>query len=204
MSTVWKEQTMGNSATTRNRSYRNQRSFYNTKPILDKNSTDTQSSTSTNGDSKDHIALHDFPPQVDKIYSSNNLMTIRVESKLVTRSIGEWIAKDPLSFAQVRNKYDFDLEPHLNRVLFERMRRIPNKQKQFLGLKLNIDFPKYSEPIPASIPYKRYPVEFYMWWLENKDAVKLSFKEKLELLNKVNMLNKDALLPQHLALMNRI
>lgn len=144
-----------------------------------------------------------FPLRTDTVYASNNRITIHVNGEDVTRTVDEWISQDPLSFARLRDKQHFELEPHLNRVLFERIRKIPNEEKMFLGLKLNIDFPGYNDQIPASVPYKRFPVKFYNWWLENPGLIKLSFKEKLELLNNVNMLNSKALLPKHKALMNR-
>lgn len=150
--------------------------------------------------SSSHLA---FPLCIDMIYSANNKLSIEVDNAEYTFTIDKWISLHPLIFAQLRNQKFFELEPHLNRILFERMRRIPNKEKMFLGLKLNIKFPGYSDLIPASIPYKRFPVKFYNWWINNPDEIRLSFKEKLDLLNNVNMLDKKILKPKHKALMNR-
>ena len=144
-----------------------------------------------------------FPLDVNIVYSSNNRLSIEIDSVEQTHTIDEWISQQPLIFAQLKHQQEFEMDPHLTRVLFERMRRIPNHEKMFLGLDLNIDFPGYPSPIPASIPYSRYPVKFYNWWLENPQSIRMSFKEKLKLLNKVNMLDKKALIPKHKALMNR-
>ncbi|NLZ73352.1 MAG: hypothetical protein GX905_05980 [Bacteroidales bacterium] len=144
-----------------------------------------------------------FPPQSDKVYGVNNRISILVDKVYITRRVDEWLTDDPLSLAKVKHEYKFELEPHLNRILFERLRRIPNEEKKFLGLELNIDFPGYDAPIPASIPYNRYPLKFYKWWIENQDLITLSFKERLSLIDQVNMIDKSALLPKHQALMNR-
>ncbi|NMA72799.1 MAG: hypothetical protein GX963_01285 [Bacteroidales bacterium] len=144
-----------------------------------------------------------FLPQSDQVYGINNRMSILVDETYVTRRVDEWLTDDPLSLAKVKHKYKFELEPHLNRILFERLRRIPNEKKKFLGLDLNIDFPGYDSPIPASIPYNRYPLKFYKWWIENQDLITLSFKERLSLIDQVNMIDKSVLLPKHQALMNR-
>lgn len=144
-----------------------------------------------------------FPLNLSVVYSANNKLSILVDDIEQTYTIDEWISQQPLIFAQLKHQQDFELDPHLTRILFERMRRIPNKEKMFLGLELNIDFPGYPSPIPASIPYNRYPVKFYNWWLNNPLEIRMSFKEKLKLLNKVNMLDKKALIPKHKALMNR-
>ena len=149
------------------------------------------------------ITANTFPPKPEMTYTSNSLLTIRVNGKNVTRSIGQWVTYDPKNIARIQHKYNLELEPHLNRVLFEKMRRLPNTEKKFLGLKLNIDFPGYNTAVPASVPYNRVPVKFYKWWLKNKHQISLSFKEKLELLNKVNMLDKDVLEPEHQEMMNR-
>lgn len=144
-----------------------------------------------------------FPPQSDKMYGVNNRMSILVGDEYVTRRVDEWLTNDPLSLAKVKHQCKFELEPHLNRILFERLRRIPNEEKKFLGLELNIDFPGYDAPIPASIPYNRYPLKFYKWWIDNQDLISLSFKERLSLIDQVNMIDKSVLLPKHQALMNR-
>lgn len=144
-----------------------------------------------------------FPLCLDVVYSSNNKLSIEVNNVEYTYTIDEWLSQQPLIIAQLKHQQEFELEPHLNRILFERLRRTPNNEKLFLGLELQILFPGYDAPIPASIPYNRYPVKFYNWWINNPDEIKMSFKEKLNLLNKVNMLDKKVLIPRHIALMNR-
>ncbi len=143
------------------------------------------------------------PPQADLVYGVNNRLSILVEESYKTHRIDEWLTLDPLSLAKVKHQYKFELEPHLNRILFERLRRVPNEDKKFLGLDLVINFPGYSETVPASMPYNRYPVKFYQWWIENQESISLTFKERLNLLDKVHMIDKSALLPKHKALMNR-
>ena len=203
MSTSWKEQTVGSQTSINRRKYRTLRKSVSVKPTLNKTSDEQTNHQSKPEVETSDLSAHPFPPNPETVYSSNNLLTINIDGKTITRTTGEWITLDPLNLAKVKNRYNFELEPHLNRVLFEKMRRIPNEEKKFLRLKLNISFPGYSDPVPASIPYKRYPVQFYNWWLKNTHQISLSFKEKLELLNRVNMLDKDVLIPKHRALMNR-
>ena len=205
MSTSWKNQTMGNLTSTRQRRYRSQNNSSFSQTAINQLD-EVAESLESEKEVKDKtmtITANSFPPNPEMTYTSNSLLTIRVNGKNVTRSIGQWVTYDPKNIARIQNKYDLELDPHLNRVLFEKMRRLPNTEKKFLGLKLNIDFPGYKTAVPASVPYNRFPVKFYKWWLKNKHQITLSFKEKLELLNKVNMLDQKVLEPEHQAMMNR-
>lgn len=161
--------------------------------------TDSKNSSEQRGETSSNL----FLPNKEIVYSLNTLLSIKIDGEYKTLRVDDWITNDPLSLARVQHQYDIELTPHLNRVLFERLRRYSAKEKRFLGLKLNIDFPLYNEPIPAGIPYRRYPVQFYKWWLEHQDIISLSFKERLSLFNKVNMLDKEALIPKHRVMMNR-
>jgi hypothetical protein len=69
--------------------------------------------------------------------------------------------------------------------------------KKSLGLNLLITFDGYDTPVNASIPYKNNPIEFYKWICDNPDEVILSFREKVELVNKVYLLKPSALKSIH-------
>ena len=49
----------------------------------------------------------------------------------------------------------------------------------------------------ASMVYKDDPILFYKWWIDNPNVVQVSFKEKMELINKVYFQNKKILISEH-------
>jgi hypothetical protein len=72
-----------------------------------------------------------------------------------------------------------------------------------LGLKMKIDYHGNNRLIEANVPYKDEPLKFYKWWCQNENAIKLSFKEKIVLFNKVHELKPDLLKSEHSKILNK-
>ena len=58
---------------------------------------------------------------------------------------------------------------------------------------MRIDFKGYDFPVKANILFTDKPVEYYKWWCNNKDQVKMTFQEKLILFHKVYNLKPNLL-----------
>lgn len=68
--------------------------------------------------------------------------------------------------------------------------------RDFMGLRLRIDFPKYGM-VTASVPYNTDPVNFYKWWKTHNHYVSLTKDEILTLFLNVERNNPKALLKKH-------
>jgi hypothetical protein len=86
--------------------------------------------------------------------------------------------------------------------MVSKLKQYPEYFSEALGLKAKIEFPGYTKIVKAIVPYKDNPVEFYKWWKEDTSKVKLTFKEKLELIDKVATLDKRVLSQTDLRLLN--
>jgi ATP-dependent DNA helicase RecQ len=89
------------------------------------------------------------------------------------------------------------VSPDLSKKIIFKFKQFPEYFGDFLGLELKIDFPGYRFPVKASMVYKDDPILFYKWWIDNPNVVKVSFKEKMELINKVYFQNKKILISEH-------
>ena len=69
--------------------------------------------------------------------------------------------------------------------------------RDFMGLRLLIEFPGYTGLVQASVPYNICPVKFYKWWRQNEDKIRLSNKEQITLFLAVERENPKALLKKH-------
>lgn len=62
---------------------------------------------------------------------------------------------------------------------------------------MRIEFKGYDGLVPASLPYKDKPLEFYKWWCKNQEKVYLTNIEKIQLFIRVKEIKPDALLKEH-------
>ncbi len=158
----------------------------------------TNSSTATVATTDNNIHYELFKPEKNKTYYGKNLLTIG--SRVL--AISKWVDEDPISLHKIIvehniriQKEDFDLLVNKLRVNhFEYYR-------DYMGLNLLIEFPGYNGLVMASVPYKNNPVEFYKWWKkkENKNKIRLTYKEQIELFLKVDEINSNALIKEHKA-----
>jgi hypothetical protein len=95
-------------------------------------------------------------------------------------------------------QYNFILEKEYYKIL---MNRIQNRHKDyyrdFMGLRLYIEFPGYDSPVQANVALQNNPVDFYKWYCKNTTKVTLSDIEFKKLILKVESINPTALLKRH-------
>ena len=143
-----------------------------------------------------------YPPISDKIYLSQDLLTLDCEEGPVTLKIGEWVVKDPVRIHKmiVKEKALQVDQYEVMLPLISKLRRADFEYyKRITGLKMPIDFPGFPSEIPAKIPFDTEPVAFYKWWRKGKNEhrVYLSLPNQIVLFQRVRktdpkvMLKKD-------------
>lgn len=143
-------------------------------------------------------SIHIFPPLPDKLYFLDHLLTIASLKEIKTMKISEWLSNDPISFDKVRKEIPLKVDKEVFNIMVSKLRvNHPEYFRDALGLKTKIEFKGYDYPVNASVPYSLKPVEFYRWWCQNQDQINLSFKEKLELYDKVFLINPKELKIEH-------
>jgi RecQ family ATP-dependent DNA helicase len=131
-----------------------------------------------------------FRPKEGEFYFTKNLLTIGSR----TMSVGKWISEDPITMHKAILDYNLTINKDDYKILMTKLRvNHYEYYRDLMGLKILIDFPGYSNIVIAGVPYQAEPVKFYKWWRKNKDKVRLSTKEKIQLLLKVNEINPNAL-----------
>mgnify|MGYP005816256157 CR=1 FL=1 len=148
--------------------------------------------------------IHIFKASSETYYNMDNLLTIEVDGKEQTMKISEWLNHDPVVFDKERIKHQFNVDRSVFEILANRLKLHHSEYfRKSLGLNMRIPFKGYERPIKALVPYKNKPVEFYKWWCENKDEVHLSFTEKIQLFDKINMVSADTLKAKHKNMINK-
>ncbi len=146
----------------------------------------------------DDSNIHIFHPVEDRLYFLDSLLTITTSEGLETMKISEWLIKDPITFDKIRKSKPLYVDKEVFNIMVSKLRsNHPEYFRDALGLKTKIEFKGYDKPVSASVPYSLQPVEFYKWWNQNQEAVNLSFKEKLELFDKVYLLKPNELKIEH-------
>ena len=135
-----------------------------------------------------------FKPKEEQHYFSDNMLTI----DSLTMPIKKWLVEDPVSLHRTIVEYNIWIEKEDFKILTNKLRlQHFNYYKDYMRLKLLIEFPGYQGLVTASVPYKDCPVKFYKWWKQNQDKIKLSKKETIELFLAVDAENPKALLKAH-------
>lgn len=144
--------------------------------------------------------VHNFPPKQGVTYYSNNYLTL--EGK--THRLCEWMTNDPVLLHRIMVEIDFKIEYEYYKVLMNRLeQKFPLYYRDFMGLKMRIDFPGYDTKVQASVPYKDQPVKFYKWWKSNKNTIYLSTKEKIMLFFEVERIKPGTLNQAHLKMIKK-
>jgi RecQ family ATP-dependent DNA helicase len=148
--------------------------------------------------------IHIFKANRNTYYNMDNLLTVKVDGSEETMRVSEWLNHNPVAFDIEKRKHQFTVDKSVFDILSNRLKLHHNDYfKKSLGLKLRIKFNGYDNPIKALVPYKNNPVDFYKWWCENKDEVHLSFREKIELFDKVEITKPNTLNSMHLKLIGK-
>lgn len=146
-----------------------------------------------------------YPLDSEKLYYSNDELTLDTDDGPVTMKLGVWICKDPVRIHKmvIREKVLHLDEMELLNPLESKLRRAdPEYFKRWMGLRLVIDFPGYGTGVVAKIPFENDPVGFYKWWRKGKheDKVHLSLANQVVLFQKVSMMDSKIILKKDLEL----
>ena len=137
---------------------------------------------------------NEFLPRTDGYYTRDNLLTI--ESR--TKKISKWLTEDPVMLHRALVQYNFILEKEYYKILMNRIQnRYKDYYRDFMGLRLYIEFPGYDSPVQANVALQNNPVAFYKWYCKNTTKVTLSDIEFKKLILKVESINPTALLKRH-------
>ena len=145
-----------------------------------------------------------FHPNANRYYFLKDLLTITNDNSIKTLRVLEWLRIDPIAFDVVRRETPLKVDKEVFDLLISKLRAFhPDYFRDALGLKTRIEFKGYDRPVQASVPYSNQPVEFYKWWCENKDNIKMTLEEKIKLFDKVQLIMPSALQKEHKRLLNR-
>lgn len=147
---------------------------------------------------EDDCSINIFHPSPEKWYSEKDLITLNTNSGLRTMKVSKWLTEDPVSFDITRRRQSLKVSKEVFELLISKLKaNHPQYFRNALGLKARIEFKGYDTPVQAIVPFSAQPVEFYKWWIENADHVRLSLKEKIQLFDKVFMESPTTLKPEH-------
>ena len=153
---------------------------------------------------EDDCNINIFHPSPEKWYSEKDLITLNTDSGLRTMKVSKWLTEDPVSFDITRRKQSLKVSKDVFELLISKLKaNYPQYFRDVLGLKTRIEFKGYDTPVQAMVPFSAQPVEFYKWWIENPDRVKLSLKEKIQLFDKVFMESPTTLKREHKKIINK-
>ena len=135
----------------------------------------------------------------EKIYYSEDKLTLDTDEGPQTLSIGAWLNTDPVRIHRmiVREKVlQVDQVEVFNPLVSKLRRADPVYYKKIMGLKVMIDFPGYGTDIEAKIPFENDPIGFYKWWRKGKheDIVYLSTLNQFRLFQKVSLMEPKVML----------
>ena len=144
-----------------------------------------------------------YPLDSEKIYLSEDYLTLETEDGPLTLRIGEWLNRDPVRIHKmiIREKVLQVDQVEVFNPLVSKLRRADIVYyKKIMGLKVMIDFPGFPSEIEAKIPYDTDPVAFYKWWRKNKheNVVYLSPGYQYKLFQKVAQMEPKIILKKDL------
>ena len=122
------------------------------------------------------ITMETYPLDPQKLYYSQDYLTLDCENGPETWKIGEWLLKDPVRIHKmvVKEKVLQVDQMEVFAPLVSKLRRADYEYyRRITGLKMLIDFPGYSSEIEARIPYDTDPIAFYKWWRKGKNEAKV-------------------------------
>lgn len=137
--------------------------------------------------------LQEFKIRPGGYYSPDNLLTLGQR----TMKLSKWVSEDPVLLHRNIVMHELNIDKDYYKVLMSKL-MVNHKEyyRDFMGLKLRIDFPKYGM-VMASVPYSIDPVNFYKWWKTHSNDVFLTKDEILTLFLNVERINPKTLLKKH-------
>ena len=143
-----------------------------------------------NQDAKDFEFLQEFKVRPGGYYNADNLLTIGNH----TKKISKWVTEDPVLLHRTIVAHNIHIDKDYYKVLMSKL-MVNHREyyRDYMGLKLYVNFPGYDDVVMASVPYSIDPVAFYKWWRKNPGLVTMSKDELLSLFKfrKFNLLISD-------------
>jgi len=136
-----------------------------------------------------------YPPR-SGCYGPRERLTLIIDGNNITRSIREWVEKDPVSLHKIVIKKEIYVDKErVYKPLMYALKRFPEYLTRIEGTKRMISFPGYKDPVQALSVMTDYPIKFYKWWKKkvNRDRVYLTKLEQLILFDVVNREESKAL-----------
>ena len=138
------------------------------------------------------------PPNPGNNYKGDDLLTVEKGDDISTFTVTKWLSEDPVALHDTVHKYKLSLDKEIFNILSTKLRCNHSKYlDQFMGTKRKIEFPGMHGFVRASIPLKSEPVKFYSWWIKDISQVRLTLREKIELIDKVNQFMPKILTSNH-------
>lgn len=139
------------------------------------------------------------PLDSERVYYSNDELTLDGTNGSETLKMGVWICQDPVRIHKmiVKDKILQVDEIEVLNPLESKLRRAdPDYWRRWMGLKITVDYPGFGTGVMASIPYETDPVGFYKWWRKGKheDKVFLSVANRIRLFQKIYLMDPKVLL----------
>ncbi len=146
---------------------------------------------------KELNSVLNLPPSSEIFYNLDSMLTIEDDNISKTMKVSKWLSTDVIKLDKTRIKHNLRFDNEVFDILVSKLKKFPEYLKDTLGLNYKIEFKNYKGFIKASIPYKDNPIEFYKWWIENSNGIKMTFKEKIVLYDRIYFLDKTILKAEH-------
>lgn len=141
-----------------------------------------------------------FLPRKQEFYNRDNMLTIGHQ----TKQIKKWLVDDPVALHRTIEEYEIVIEKDDFKVLSNRLRLNHFEYyRDFMRLKLLIDFPGYPSLVQAVVPYNDTPVKFYKWWRKHQGEITMNLAEKVKLFLAVERESSTALIKAHRAIIKK-
>lgn len=141
-----------------------------------------------------------FLPRKQEFYNRDNMLTIGHQ----TKQIKKWLVDDPVALHRIIDEYEIVIEKDDFKVLSNRLRLNHFEYyRDFMRLKLLIDFPGYPSLVQAVVPYNDTPVKFYKWWRKHQGEITMNLAEKVKLFLAVERESSTALIKAHRAIIKK-
>lgn len=141
-----------------------------------------------------------FLPRKQEFYNRDNMLTISHQTKQVKR----WLVDDPVALHRTIVEYEITIEKADYKVLTNKLRlQHFAYYRDFMRLKILIEFPGYPNLVQASVPYSDTPVKFYKWWRKHTDQISMSLAEKIKLFLAVEKESPTTLIKAHKAIIQK-
>ena len=141
-----------------------------------------------------------FKPKENQFYGKDNMLSVGQK----TMPLKNWLTEDPVTLHKTLTEYNISIDKDAFKILVSKLRvNHFDYYRDFMRLKMLIEFPGYPALVQAMVPYSSAPVKFYKWWKKHPDSITMSYAEKIRLFLAVDKENPKALLKADKALIGK-